>query len=145
MGVSGRQIIDLLGCRSEGQLRVRKCSPPGPKVHGRTWEDDILCHVNTGPKLVSLAGRQPFLPRIRDPLTGAVLRASGKKDSRNEDRDASLGLASGHRPLRSWFVLRLVMHILLLPYNHCIMLILPFVLRFWDGLCPLVHFKKQLV
>lgn len=28
--------------------------------------------------------------RIRDPLTGAVLRASGKKDSRNEDRDATL-------------------------------------------------------
>lgn len=27
--------------------------------------------------------------RIRDPLTGAVLRASGKKDSRNEDRDAN--------------------------------------------------------
>lgn len=33
--------------------------------------------------------------RIRDPLTGAVLRASGKKDSRNEDRDASLGLFHG--------------------------------------------------
>lgn len=33
--------------------------------------------------------------RIRDPLTGAVLRASGKKDSRNEDRDASLGVFRG--------------------------------------------------
>ena len=33
--------------------------------------------------------------RIRDPLTGAVLRASGKKDSRNEDRDASLGVFHG--------------------------------------------------
>ncbi|CAJ1339658.1 unnamed protein product [Effrenium voratum] len=29
------------------------------------------------------------LNAIRDPVTGAVLRASGKKDSRNEDRDAN--------------------------------------------------------
>lgn len=38
----------------------------------------------------------PIVPacRIRDPLTGAVLRASGKKDSRNEDRDATLARRS---------------------------------------------------
>jgi len=33
--------------------------------------------------------RVAMVGRIRDPSTGAVLRASGKKDSRNEDRDAN--------------------------------------------------------
>ena len=42
--------------------------------------------------MVSGTTMAPIVPacRIRDPLTGAVLRASGKKDSRNEDRDATL-------------------------------------------------------